>query len=90
VGLPLEVKRNRTILTINLNTPYAEFNPISEEDRLWLTRMTCRKYWALPFQQQELLTQALTHSSYANENPGTAPAPTNGWNFWGMQFWASL
>jgi len=49
-----------------------------------------QKILGLPFQQQELLTQALTHSSYANENPGTAPASNERWNFWGMQFWASL
>jgi len=36
--------------------------------------MTCRKYWVYLSSNRNLLTQALTHSSYANENPGTAPA----------------
>jgi ribonuclease III len=35
------------------------------------------------FQQPELLTQALTHSSYANENPGVAPASNERLEFLG-------
>ena len=42
-----------------------------------------QKILGLPFQQQELLTQALTHSSYANENPGTAPASNERLEFLG-------
>jgi ribonuclease-3 len=37
----------------------------------------------VPFEQQELLTQALTHSSYANENPGTAPSSNERLEFLG-------
>ena len=32
------------------------------------------KTLGVSFQHPELLTQALTHSSYANENPGSAPS----------------
>ena len=42
-----------------------------------------QKILGVPFQQQELLTQALTHSSYANENPGTAPASNERLEFLG-------
>ena len=42
-----------------------------------------QKTLGVPFQQQELLTQALTHSSYANENPGTAPASNERLEFLG-------
>jgi ribonuclease III len=35
------------------------------------------------FQQTDLLTQALTHSSFANENPGTAPASNERLEFLG-------
>jgi ribonuclease-3 len=33
-----------------------------------------QKILGVSFQQPDVLTQALTHSSYANENPGIAPA----------------
>ena len=42
-----------------------------------------QKTLGVPFQQQELLTQALTHSSYANENPGIAPASNERLEFLG-------
>jgi len=42
-----------------------------------------QKILGVPFQQQELLTQALTHSSYANENPGVAPASNERLEFLG-------
>jgi ribonuclease-3 len=42
-----------------------------------------QKILGVPFQQQELLTQALTHSSYANENPGIAPASNERLEFLG-------
>jgi ribonuclease-3 len=42
-----------------------------------------QKILGIPFQQQELLTQALTHSSYANENPGVAPASNERLEFLG-------
>jgi ribonuclease III len=42
-----------------------------------------QKILGVPFQQQELLTQSLTHSSYANENPGTAPASNERLEFLG-------
>ena len=46
-------------------------------------RNELQKTLGVPFQQQELLTQALTHSSYANENPGTAPASNERLEFLG-------
>ena len=42
-----------------------------------------QKILGVPFQRQELLTQALTHSSYANENPGIAPASNERLEFLG-------
>ncbi|MGP8080749.1 MAG: ribonuclease III [Dehalococcoidales bacterium] len=42
-----------------------------------------QKTLGVPFEQQELLTQALTHSSYANENPGIAPASNERLEFLG-------
>ena len=42
-----------------------------------------QKTLGVPFQRQELLTQALTHSSYANENPGIAPASNERLEFLG-------
>jgi ribonuclease III len=42
-----------------------------------------QKILGVPFQQQELLTQSLTHSSYANENPGIAPASNERLEFLG-------
>lgn len=38
------------------------------------------------FQSPELLENALTHSSCANESRGKRRA-TNGWNFWATPFW---
>ena len=42
-----------------------------------------QKKLGVSFQQPELLTQALTHSSYANENPGVAPASNERLEFLG-------
>ena len=42
-----------------------------------------QKILGVSFQQPELLTQALTHSSYANENPGIAPASNERLEFLG-------
>ena len=42
-----------------------------------------QKKLGVSFQQPELLTQALTHSSYANENPGIAPASNERLEFLG-------
>ena len=42
-----------------------------------------QKKMGVSFQQPELLTQALTHSSYANENPGVAPASNERLEFLG-------
>ena len=42
-----------------------------------------QKTLGVSFQQPELLTQALTHSSYANENPGVAPASNERLEFLG-------
>ena len=42
-----------------------------------------QKTLGVSFQQPELLTQALTHSSYANENPGIAPASNERLEFLG-------
>ncbi len=42
-----------------------------------------QKILGVSFQQLELLTQALTHSSYANENPGIAPASNERLEFLG-------
>jgi ribonuclease-3 len=42
-----------------------------------------QKTLGVAFEQQELLTQALTHSSYANENPGFAPASNERLEFLG-------
>jgi len=49
-----------------------------------------QKTLGVPFQRQELLTQALTHSSYANENPGIAPASNERLEFLGTRFWVLL
>jgi ribonuclease-3 len=42
-----------------------------------------QKRLGVVFQQPDLLTQALTHSSYANENPGVAPASNERLEFLG-------
>lgn len=42
-----------------------------------------QKILGVPFQRPELLTQALTHSSYANENPGIAPVSNERLEFLG-------
>ena len=42
-----------------------------------------QKILGVSFQQPELLTQALTHSSYANENPGVAPTSNERLEFLG-------
>ena len=42
-----------------------------------------QKILGVSFPQSELLTQALTHSSYANENPGIAPASNERLEFLG-------
>ena len=42
-----------------------------------------QKKLGVSFQQPELLTQALTHSSYANENPGVSPASNERLEFLG-------
>ena len=34
-----------------------------------------------------ILDQALTHSSYANENKASHAITTNAWNFWAMPSW---
>ena len=36
------------------------------------------------FKDPGLLTHALTHSSYANENTGIRRAAMSAWNFWAM------
>jgi ribonuclease-3 len=41
------------------------------------------KTLGVSFQHPELLTQALTHSSYANENPGSAPSSNERLEFLG-------
>ena len=39
------------------------------------------------FQDEALLKNAMTHSSYANEK--AAAKVTNGWSFWVIRCWAS-
>ena len=39
------------------------------------------------FREKGLLKQALTHSSYANEQKINKLKDTSGWSFWGTRCW---
>lgn len=44
-------------------------------------------HYEYTFKNPALLQNALTHSSYANENRDRACATTSGWSFWGTACW---